>query len=90
MAVLNFLPGKMIPEEVEAFGSFLSLKPYRERGRQDTNSYDEPSAATESHNQPPHVPHTRQRGETHQPVKKSDRYRKPAVEDVEDSEDDGW
>lgn len=90
VAVLNFLPGGMIPEGVEAFGSFLKLKPYRERGRRDTNSYDEPSAATGSHNQPAHVPYSNQRDGTHRTAKRPDSYCSPSVEDMEDMEDCGW
>lgn len=46
--VLNFLPGQMIPHEVEAFGSVLSLEPYHERGGWN-NSHGEGSPSGEEH-----------------------------------------
>lgn len=74
VAVLNFLPGQIIPEEVVVFGSCLTLKHYRPLGRPNPNSNGGPSRG--AHNQPAH---TNQRSKTHARARGQREYNQSSV-----------
>lgn len=80
VAVLNFLPEQVIPDEVEVFGRILRLQPYRPRGEQYTNPRGEQSRRMEKDSQ------TSGRGKPSKPAKRPSGYRSPTFDEVQDEQ----
>lgn len=92
VVLLHFLPGHIIPDEVEACGRMLKLQPYRPRGEQNANARRGQSRPvgtyreTGTYRQTGTYSRTGGRGRAEESAAKESGHHCPSVEEVEDEE----